>query len=104
MYKILLAEDDADMRFIYSRMSVWKECGFVIAKEVSNGKDALAVLRSEDFDLVLTDIRMPFIDGIELLGKINELGIDVAVAFISSYDEFEYARKGLVLGAFDYLL
>ena len=47
---------------------------------------------------------MPFIDGIELLGKINELGIDVAVAFISSYDEFEYARKGLVLGAFDYLL
>ena len=46
VYKILLAEDDADMRFIYSRMSVWKECGFVIAKEVSNGKDALAVLRS----------------------------------------------------------
>lgn len=104
MYKILLAEDDADMRFIYSRMSVWKECGFVIAKEVSNGKDALAVLKAEAFDLVLTDIRMPFIDGIELLGKINELGIDVAVAFISSYDEFEYARKGLVLGAFDYLL
>ena len=104
MYKILLAEDDADMRFIYSRMSVWKECGFVIAKEVSNGKDALAVLRSDAFDLVMTDIRMPFIDGIELLGKINELGIDVAVAFISSYDEFEYARKGLVLGAFDYLL
>ena len=104
MYKILLAEDDADMRFIYSRMSVWKECGFVIAKEVSNGKDALAVLKAEAFDLVLTDIRMPFIDGIELLGKINELGIDVAVAFVSSYDEFEYARKGLVLGAFDYLL
>ena len=104
MYKILLAEDDADMRFIYSRMSVWKECGFVIAKEVSNGKDALAALKAEAFDLVLTDIRMPFIDGIELLGKINELGIDVAVAFISSYDEFEYARKGLVLGAFDYLL
>lgn len=104
VYKILLAEDDADMRFIYSRMSVWKECGFVIAKEVSNGKDALAALKAEAFDLVLTDIRMPFIDGIELLGKINELGIDVAVAFVSSYDEFEYARKGLVLGAFDYLL
>ena len=71
---------------------------------MSNGKDAFAVLKVEAFDLVLTDIRMPFIDGIELLGKINELGIDVAVAFISSYDEFEYARKGLVLGAFDYLL
>lgn len=104
MYKILLAEDDADMRFIYSRMSVWKECGFVITKEVSNGKDALAVLKAEAFDLVLTDIRMPFIDGIELLEKINQLDINVAVVFISSYDEFEYARKGLVLGAFDYLL
>lgn len=104
MYKILLAEDDADMRFIYSRMSVWKDSGFVITKEVSNGRDALAAIKSEDFDLVLTDIRMPFIDGIELLEKINELGINVCVAFISSYDEFEYARKGLVLGAFDYLL
>ena len=104
MYKILLAEDDADMRFIYSRMSVWKDSGFVITKEVSNGRDALAAVKSEDFDLVLTDIRMPFIDGIELLEKINELDINVCVAFISSYDEFEYARKGLVLGAFDYLL
>ncbi|WP_295212189.1 response regulator [Ruminococcus sp.] len=104
MYKILLAEDDADMRFIYSRMSVWKDSGFVIAKEVSNGRDALAAVKSEKFDLVLTDIRMPFIDGIQLLEKMNELGISIAVVFISSYDEFEYARKGLVLGAFDYLL
>ena len=104
MYRILLAEDDADMRFIYSRMKVWKDFGFVIAKEVSNGRDALAAVQDDDFDLVLTDIRMPFIDGIELLEKMNELGLDTAVAFISSYDEFEYARKGLVLGAFDYLL
>lgn len=104
MYKILLAEDDADMRFIYSRMSVWKDSGFVIAKEVSNGRDALAAVKGEKFDLVLTDIRMPFIDGIQLLEKMNELGISTAVVFISSYDEFEYARKGLVLGAFDYLL
>ena len=47
MYKMLLAEDDADMRFIYSRMSVWKECGFVIAKEVSGTPHAFPPWRNK---------------------------------------------------------
>ncbi|MGN1415314.1 MAG: response regulator [Oscillospiraceae bacterium] len=104
MYDILLVEDDSAMRFLYSKMKVWSECGFRIAAEVSNGKDALEVLGRESFDLVVTDIRMPFVDGIELLREIKKRGIDVCVIFVSSYDEFEYARQGLVLGAFDYIL
>lgn len=104
MYNILLVEDDPAMRFLYSKMKVWSECGFKIAREVSNGKDALEVLGREKFDLIVTDIRMPFVDGIELLREIKKRGIDVCVIFVSSYDEFEYARQGLILGAFDYIL
>lgn len=104
MYNILLVEDDHAMRFLYSKMNVWSECGFKIAAEVSNGKDALEVLEKEKFDLIVTDIRMPFVDGIELLREIKKRGIDVCVIFVSSYDEFEYARQGLILGAFDYIL
>lgn len=104
MYRILLADDDSAMRFIYSKMTVWNECGFKIDAEVSNGKDALEMLEKEKFDLVITDIRMPFVDGIELLREIKKREIDVCVIFISSYDEFEYARQGLILGAFDYIL
>ena len=104
MYRVLLVEDDSAMRFIYSKMKVWTECGFQIAAEATNGKNALEILGQESFDLIFTDIRMPFIDGIELLRKVKELGIDSSVVFASSYDEFEYARQGLILGAFDYIL
>lgn len=104
MYRVLLVEDDSAMRFIYSKMKVWTECGFQIAAEASNGKNALEILGQESFDLIFTDIRMPFIDGIELLRKVKELGIDSSVVFASSYDKFEYARQGLILGAFDYIL
>lgn len=104
MYKILIVEDDSAMRFVYSKMKVWAEHGFQIASETSNGKDALALLSKNKYDLVISDIRMPFIDGIELLREIKKRSIDVCVVFVSSYDEFEYARQGLVLGAFDYIL
>lgn len=104
MYKVLLVEDDSALRFIYSKMKTWSECGFTIAAEASNGKVALETLEKKKFDLIFTDIRMPFVDGIEMLRKLNESGNTIPVIFASSYDEFEYARQGLILGAFDYLL
>lgn len=104
MFRVLLVEDDAAVRFIYSRMKVWTECGFQITEEASNGKNALKILENQTFDLIFTDIRMPFINGIELLREIKRRGVETNVVFASSYDEFEYARQGLILGAFDYIL
>lgn len=104
MYSVLLVEDDSTLRFIYSKMKTWTECGFKIAKQVNNGRDALEILKKQTFDLIFTDIRMPFVDGIEMLRKLSEQDNKTPVVFASSYDEFEYARQGLILGAFDYLL
>lgn len=104
MYSILLVEDDKALQFIYSKMKIWTEYGFKITAKAANGREALEILREQSFDLVVTDIRMPFIDGIELLRRIKAAEIDTCVVFISSYDEFEYARQGLILGAFDYLV
>jgi YesN/AraC family two-component response regulator len=104
MYKILIVEDDRTLRFIYSKMKVWTECGFIIAKEAGNGKEALDILEKEQFDLIITDIKMPFVDGITLLREIKNRKIDTRVIFSSSYDEFEYARQGIILGVFDYIL
>lgn len=104
MYRVLLVEDDAAMRYLYRKMNVWEACGFEIAAEASNGKKALEILETASFDLILTDIRMPLIDGIELLRILRERSDQTLVVFSSSYSEFEYARQGLLLGAFDYLV
>ncbi len=104
MYRILLVEDDSALRYVYSKMKTWVGNGFEISAEASNGKEALELLDKEEFDLVVTDIRMPFVDGLTLLSKIKERSIDVVSVLLSSYNEFEYARQGLVLGAFDYIV
>lgn len=104
MYKILLVEDDSAMRYIYKRMKTWVEQGFEIVAEASNGKTALELLEKQQFDIVVTDIRMPIVDGITLLKEIKKRKIDVFAILISSYNEFEYARQGLILGAFDYIV
>lgn len=104
MYRVLLVEDDTTLRFIYRKMKAWSECGFSIEAEAGHGKQALELLEKESFDLIFTDIRMPFVDGIEMLRRLSEKGNTIPVIFASSYDEFEYARQGLILGAFDYLL
>ncbi|MGN0642460.1 MAG: response regulator [Huintestinicola sp.] len=104
MYKILIVEDDSALRFIYSKKKVWSDCGFCIEDQASNGKAALELMEKKQYDLILTDIQMSFIDGIELLREIRSKGIQSEVVLVSSYDEFEYARQGLVYGATDYIL
>ncbi len=104
MYRILLVEDDAALRYMYARMHAWQTQGFCLAAEAANGKEALEKLAEECFDLIVTDIRMPFIDGLELLRVLRQRENQTPVILISSYGEFEYAREGLVLGAFDYIV
>ncbi len=104
MYKILLVDDDKALRFVYSRYKAWHECGFEIAAEAGNGRQALEILEQEQFDLLMTDIRMPFVDGISLLKEIKSRKIEIFTILVSSYNEFEYARQGLILGASDFVV
>lgn len=104
MFNILFVDDDSSLRFIISKMKVWKYSEFHIKKQAKNGEEALNFLESYDFDLVITDIRMPILDGLELLEIINKRNIDTLVVLASTYSEFEYAKKGLQLGAVDYII
>lgn len=104
MYRVLIVEDELALRLICKKMKAWSECDFTIAGEASNGVEALKLLEKESYDLIFSDIRMPFIDGMELLRKLKGKGDTTPFVFVSSYSDFEYARDGLVLGAFDYLL
>lgn len=104
IYRVLIVDDVEILRFDIKRMNVWGEdSGFVIAGEASNGLEAIKMLKSSVYDLVITDIRMPVVDGMELLKAISEENLCPCVVLLSDYTEFGYAREGFTHGAFDYL-
>lgn len=104
MYKILLVEDDMALHYVYKRMKIWEEKGFCISDIATNGKEALKKLDVQKFDMIITDIRMPVLDGIGLLKKLSECDIDIYTIILSSYDEFEYARQAMIYGAADFIV
>jgi two-component system response regulator YesN len=104
MYHVLIVDDDRAIRYDLKRSGLWAKHGFVVKNEAANGHEALQKIAEEHFDLILIDIKMPKIDGIAFLKELRAKAIDICVVIASGYNTFEYARQGLVLGAFDYLL
>lgn len=104
MYKVLFVDDDETIGFIVSKMKVWENSNFKITRYAQNGKEALLVLEKESFDLIITDIRMPIVDGLELLENIRKRGDKTFLVLASTYSEFEYAKRGLQNGAIDYII
>ncbi len=105
MYKVMIVDDMDIIHREFRRMPIWGiTSGFEISAEAKNGQEALDLLKPGETDLVITDIKMPKIDGLELLQKINEKNLSRCVVLMSDYTDFNFAKQGLVLGAFDYLV
>ncbi len=104
MYRVMIVDDLEILRYDLKRMKIWSEKKeFVIEGEAENGLDALKKLRATPYDLLITDIRMPVMDGMELLKAVFQEKLCPCVVLLSDYTEFTYAREGLLHGAFDYL-
>lgn len=103
MYDILLVEDDDSILFIVEKYKLWNRGDFVIKGKARDGKEALELLKHEKYDLIITDIRMPVIDGIELCREVRETNNDIGIILASTYSDFSYAREGIRLGALDYI-
>ncbi len=104
MLKVMLVDDMDIVRIGLKRMKVWGEkTGFVVVEEAINGEDAIRKLEKNRIDLVITDIKMPKVDGIELLDHIVQRNLCSCVVLLSDFSEFGYARQGIILGAFDFL-
>ncbi|NBJ94379.1 response regulator [Parablautia muri] len=105
MFKILVVEDE-----LYARESLMKQIreydteGQFRIWQASNGKEGEALFKEHQPELVITDIRMPKMDGLELLERIREEDARAQVVIVSAYSDFEYARLALTYGAVDYLL
>lgn len=104
MRKALLADDDFLVRSYLKMLSSWEKAGFEITADVRDGEEALEVLNQEKIDLVVTDIAMPLMDGIELIREIRKKYPDIYVIVLSCHDEFDYVKKAMKEGADEYVL
>ena len=104
MLKIFLAEDEVIVRETIKRMIPWENLGFELVGEAADGEMALPLLIRQQPDLLITDIKMPFMDGLTLarLAKKEVPGLKIVI--LSGYDDFNYAKQAINIGVEDYLL
>lgn len=103
MYKVIIVEDEIPIRNIIVKIIDWNQLGFELVYQADNGQMALAYLQSNPVDLVITDISMPFMDGLDLCKNISEYWPDTTIIILSGHSEFNYAQKAISLGVSNYI-
>ena len=104
MTKVMIVDDEKYVRMGIKSDTDWALIGCEVVGEASNGQEALEVADATRPDLVVSDIRMPKMDGIDLAEKLIEKYPNIKVIFLTAYNEFEYARQAIRIGVSDYLL
>lgn len=104
MYKVIVIDDEMLVRRGIVMETDWQTLNCVVVAEAGNGIEGLEAVRKYHPDLLICDIRMPKMDGIEMLKELRAEGNDVSVIFLTAYSEFSYAQSALKLLASDYLL
>lgn len=103
-YNVVIIDDEPWTREVVRSLGKWNEYGLQVVGEAADGEYGLELIRQVKPEIVITDIRMPHLNGLDLIRKLREDGNDSLVIFISGYDEFEYARTALALNASSYIL
>ena len=104
MLKIFLAEDEVVVRETIKRMIPWEELGFELVGEAADGEMALPLLIRQQPDLLITDIKMPILNGLELIERASRIDSRITFILLSGYGEFEYAKQAMTYGVRYYLL
>jgi len=104
MLKVIIADDERKVCQLIEKIINWKELGFEIIGVGHNGPEVYDLICENKPDVVITDIRMPGFDGLELIKRTKELGISTSFIIISGYRHFEYAQEALKYGVENYLL
>lgn len=102
--KILVVDDEENTRKLIEKCINWDELGVHIVGGASSGQEALDMLESITTDIIITDIRMQFMDGLEFSKKVLERYPHIKIIVLTAYEEFEYAKRGIKIGIDDFLL
>ncbi|WP_106768111.1 response regulator transcription factor [Paenibacillus faecalis] len=103
MIKVLLVDDEAPILNNLNKVIPWKDMGMEVVGLARSGMDALEIAKEHDPDLVLSDIRMPLMDGLTFITKLRENGSTAEIFLLTGYQEFEYAREAIKLRVKDYI-
>ena len=104
MYTVVVADDEEELRRALIRKVDWESIGFSVVGEAENGVEALELVEKHEPDLLLTDIRMPFLSGIELARQVREVRPATQIAFLSGFDDFSYAQQAIQYNIVSYML
>lgn len=102
--KVLIADDEKKVAQLIYKIVDWEQWGLEVIGVVNDGTLAVEMIRTEEPDIVITDIRMPGLNGIDLIRETKKEGKQIYFVIISGYSEFKYAQQALKLGVEDYLL
>ncbi len=104
MIKIFLVEDEVIIRHGIRDTINWEENGFLFVGEAGDGEYAYPLILKTEPDILITDVRMPFMDGLELSRLVKKVLPDTKIIILSGYNEFDYAKEAIKIGISDYLL
>lgn len=104
LYRIILVDDEEEVRKSIIRKIDWTAVGFTVVGDAENGEDALEKIENLEPDVVLTDIRMPYMDGLTLAERIRQKYPSMKIVIFSGYDDFEYAKQAIKLNVTEYIL
>ena len=105
MIKILIVDDEPFIRQGLKILINWEEYGYEIVGEAANGIEAIKVLEEKEIDLIIADIKMPEMNGIELIEYVHDnILSEIKFIMLSGYYEFEYAKKAIKYNVTDYIL
>lgn len=103
-YKILVADDEYWTRELLLNIIDWEKYGLLFMEPAKDGEEVLRLMSENCPDILITDINMPFINGVELIRAVNDRYPHVVTVVLSGYDDYEYIRETMKSGSIDYLL
>ncbi|ULO09041.1 response regulator [Paenibacillus sp. 19GGS1-52] len=104
MHRVIIVEDEFIVRYGIRSMIDWEKIGLDLIGEAANGKEALELIATGMPDILITDIKMPVMDGIELIAEVRRISPDIKIIILSNLEDFQYAKEAIKHGVSEYMI